>query len=89
MTWGNDVEIEFQHNDQVYCASADVVVHLHKEDIGPVGYHDHLDSFVADEVEITKLMVDDFGENIPKDIKESAEEAITEVARQRAEEAMA
>jgi hypothetical protein len=89
MTWGNDVEVEFQYNDQVYCASADVVVTLEKEDIGPVGYHDHYESYVADEVEIENLMVGDFGENIPEDIKESAEEAITEVARRRAEEAMA
>jgi len=88
MTWENDVEIEFQHNDQVYCASADVVVTLEKEDIGPVRYHDHYESYVAQKVEINNLMVSDFDGVIPEDIRLAAEEAISELASMRAEESM-
>ena len=88
MTWENDVETEFKHNGQEYCVSADVVVTLEKEDIGPVRYHDHYESYVTQDVEINNLMVGDFDVAIPEDIKLAAEEAISEVASRRAEEAM-
>lgn len=88
MTWENDVETEFKHNGQEYCVSADVVVTLEKEDIGPVRYHDHYESYVTQDVEINNLMVGDFDGVIPEDIKLAAEEAISEVASRRAEEAM-
>jgi hypothetical protein len=87
MTWENDVEVEFKHNGQEYCASADVVVTLEKEDIGPVGHRDHCESYVTQDVEINNLMVNDL-ENIPEDVKLASEEAISEVASRRAEESM-
>lgn len=86
MTWETDVETEFKHNGQEYCVTADVVVTLEKEDIGPVGYHEHYESYVTQDVEINNLMVCDFDGAIPEDIKLAAEEAISEEASRRAEE---
>lgn len=86
MTWETDVETEFKHNGQEYCVTADVVVTLEKEDIGPVGYHEHYESYVTQDVEINNLMVGDFDGAIPEDIKLAAEEAISEEASRRAEE---
>ena len=43
---------------------------------------------MTQDVEINNLMVGDFDGAIPEDIKLAAEEAISEVASRRAEEAM-
>jgi hypothetical protein len=87
MTWENNVEVEFTHNDQEYCASADVTVTMSKQDIGPSGYSDHVYSYVTDDVECKNLMVGDL-EVIPEDLRRTAEEVIGEVASMRAEESM-
>lgn len=87
MTWENDVETEFKYKGEEYCVSADVVVTLEKEDIGPVRHHDHYESYVTQDVEINNLMVNDL-EVIPEDLKLAAEEAISEVASRRAEQSM-
>lgn len=87
MNWENNVEVEFTYSGQEYCASADVIVTMSKQDIGPSGYSDHVYSYVADDVEIKNLMVGDL-EVIPEDLKRTAEDVIGELASMRAEESM-
>lgn len=94
MTYENDIEVEFDCDGRSYAATADVVVTLKKEDIGPVGYRDHLESYVAQDVEIKNLKLgmlpngEDFVE-IPGHLKQAAETLIYEKAACRAEESMA
>jgi hypothetical protein len=93
MTYENDIEVEFDCDGRSYAATADVVVTLEKEDIGPVGYHEHFESYVTQDVEIKNLKLgllpdgEDFVE-IPKHLKEAAETLIQEKASYKAEEAM-
>lgn len=88
MTWHSDIEVGFKHDGQEHYASADVVVTLKKEDIGPVGYLDHFESYVTQVVEVENLLVGDFGESIPEPIQHAAYFAIQEEASRKAEEAM-
>lgn len=94
MTYENDIEVEFDYDGKSYSATADVVVTLEEEDIGPIGYRDHVMSYVTQDVEIKNLKLgmlpngEDFVE-IPKHLKEAAETLINEKAACRAEEAMA
>lgn len=91
MTYENDIEVEFDYDGKSYAATADVVVTLKKEDIGPVGYHEHFESYVAQDVEIKNLKLgllpngEDFVE-IPKHLKDAAETLISEKAAFKAEE---
>lgn len=93
MTYENDIEVEFDCNGKSYAATADVVVTLEKEDIGPIGYHEHFESYVTQDVEIKNLKLgllpngEDFVE-IPEHLKEAAETLIYEKAACRAEESM-
>lgn len=93
MTYENDIEVEFDYEGKSYAATADVVVTLEKEDIGPVRYHEHFESYVTQDVEIKNLKLgllpngEDF-EEIPEHLKEAAETLIYEKAACRAEESM-
>lgn len=94
MTYENEIDLEFDHNGEEYGATADVVVTLSRQDIGPIGYREHVYSYVTDDVEIKNLKVGltKAGEDlspIPEDIKEAAEEEIYQKASVYAEEAMA
>lgn len=93
MTYENDIEVEFDFEGRSYAATADVVVTLKKEDIGPIGYHEHFESYVAQDVEIKNLKLgllpdgEDFVE-IPKHLKDAAETLINEKASEQAERSM-
>lgn len=92
MTWNDDIELEFEYYDKeknechTYYASARVEVCLKKTDIGPVGYRDHYESYVTQHVSVENLLVDDFGESIPEEIKYAAHYAFYEEASTKAEE---
>lgn len=94
MTYENDIEIEFDYKGKRHGATADVVVNLEQEDIGPVGYRDHLMSYVAQDVEVKNLKIgwlpngEDLTE-VPDDLRNLAESLIIEKASCRAEESMA
>ena len=90
MTYKNDIEVEFDIEGAGYAATADVVVKLSKQDVGPIGYREHVLAWIPDDIEIKNLKVgtlpngEDFVE-IPEDIKTKAEKEITEKAYIQAE----
>lgn len=94
MTYQNDFEINFKYGDKEYTTSADVTVELSRQDIGPIGYRDHVERFATDSVEVENLRVweSPAGEDIvplPDDLKDKAESVLSEKASERAEEFLA
>ena len=91
MTYQNEFDIEFDHKDVGYGATADVTVELSRRDIGPIGYRDHVERFTTDSVHISNLRLGrldtatDF-EVIPDELRAIAESKLEEVASERAEE---
>jgi len=85
MTYKNDIEVEFDIEGVDYGATADVVVKLSKQDVGPIGYHEHFLAWIPNDIEIKNLKVgllptgEDFVE-IPENVKTKAEKEITEKA---------
>jgi hypothetical protein len=94
MTYTNDIEVEFDYDGKRYSAMADVTVELSRQDVGPIGYRDHVERFATDSVTIENLSIgglpdgEDFAV-IPDDIKNLAESRLSEIASERAEEFLA
>lgn len=93
MTYENEIDLEFDHNGEQYGATANVIVTMSKQDIGPIGYREHVYSYVTDDVEIKDLKVgllkaEEDLNPIPDDVREAAEEEINHKASVYAEESM-
>lgn len=93
MTYENVIDLEFDHNGEQYGATANVFVTMRKEDIGPIGYRQHVYSYVTKDVEIKDLKVGlvQAGEDlspIPEEVRQAAEEEINHKASVCAEESM-
>ena len=94
MTYTNDVEVEFDYNGKRYGAMADVTVELSRQDVGPIGYRDHVERFATDSVTVENLSIGELpnGEDIipiPEDLQNIAESKLMEIASERAEEFLA
>ena len=94
MTYQKEIEVEFEHNGKSYSALADVTVEMSRQDVGPCGYHDHLERYVTDSVHVDNLSISGPESSdelliIPNDLREEAESAVMELASERAEEEMA
>jgi hypothetical protein len=94
MTYQNEFDIEFAYRDVKYGATADVTVELSRQDIGPIGYRDHVERFATDSVHVENLRLGrldtatDF-EVIPDELRDVAESKLSEIASERAEEFLA
>ena len=94
MTYQKEIEVEFKYNGKSYSALADVTVAMSRQDVGPCGYHDHLERYVTDSVHVDNLSISDSESPdellvIPNGLREKAESAVMELASEKAEEEMA
>jgi hypothetical protein len=94
MTYQNQFDIDFEYNGSRYGATADVTVELSRQDVGPIGYRDHVERFATDSVTVENLSIGELpnGEDIipiPEDLQNIAESKLMEIASERAEEFLA